>query len=89
MDANRGKAILAEVFKLVDDIRHFDTNVREQSIVMKHTTDNLQDAWDDPQYDQFANYMSELIKSLESDLDILQEANDDLERRAKIIAGDY
>lgn len=64
--ANSGKAQKAVVRKLVSDIRFFSEQVKLQSEKMIGISEALSHSWNDPQYEKFRNYMTELCNDLKN-----------------------
>ena len=78
------KSLLEQVAK---DIGEFDKAIKEVLSDLKNAVANMNDVWDDAQYQQFSEYVEELSASINQDLDTLMEAGDDLKKRAERYLG--
>ena len=58
--------------KLIVDIGSFNESMGIILELMSRNVSNMQSVWDDDQYNQFREFMNDLIRSLKSDLQIME-----------------
>lgn len=78
--ANSGKANKAAVKQMVDYIRYFADSVKEDSQKMMQDARDLNDYWNDTQYQNFLRLIEELTTGLESKTVQLYDCADKVEQ---------
>lgn len=81
MNSNSGKASREVVQGLINDMDTFSKYVTEELKRMLILADELGETWKDPQYNQFNQFITELVISLSKDLNIFDEATNALQKK--------
>lgn len=79
--AEQGRANREVVQALINDLNAFNEYVTTEIQTMMNKTEALAAAWQDPQYEQFSGFMSELSDSMRQDLVVVQESASFLQRK--------
>ena len=74
--------------KLIVDIGSFNESMGIILELMSRNVSNMQSVWDDDQYNQFREFMNDLIRSLKSDLQIMEGTRSSLQEMYKIVTQD-
>ena len=69
---------IAALEKLIRDINIFSENMKDLISHMLNNVSAMQEYWDDPQYKEFYEYMQESIRSLYSDVLIMDDTHQSL-----------
>ena len=69
---------IAALEKLIRDINIFSENMKDLISHMMNNVNAMQEYWDDPQYKEFYEYMQESIRSLYSDVLIMDDTHQSL-----------
>ena len=81
MPVDYGKSTRAAVQALINAMNNYHECVSSELKTLLKRTNELGDVWEDPQYDTFANFMTESIVGLNKDLTIFKEASVRLQRK--------
>lgn len=71
---DNGYVVREVVRSLLVDVKDFKSDAKAEIAKILTSADQLGNAWDDPQYQEFRGYIEELTSALNSDLEILEEA---------------
>ena len=81
-----GKASKELVLGLSRNIARFNEIVTEKIKDIERDSANLSDDWDDPQYQEFLSFTSEITKQLQKDIAILESIEKNLRKKADLFS---
>ena len=84
-DMNMEKVDVAALEKLISDIGEFNEAMGNILILMSRCVDNMQNVWNDDQYQQFSLFMGGTIDSLRKDLQAMDGTKTALQEMHTII----
>lgn len=83
---NRMESVdMGALSKLINDINKFNEDMSDLTEKMRQNVDGMQENWNDPQYQEFQDYMYDSISSLLDDLDVMEETHIRLKRIYNIL----
>lgn len=81
MNHDQGKSNRTVVQSLIRDMNDFSAFVNNQLAEMNDSVDRLGEYWMDKQYQQFQSYIRELTEALKQDLNVFDEASNQLQKK--------
>lgn len=81
MTVDQGKSSRTVVQGLIHDMHKFSDFVQAEIITMIRQTDQLAESWNDPQYEQFSEFIYNLSESIAKDLRVFDEATNALQKK--------
>ena len=82
---NSGGATRESILSLIKDIRDFNEAVDEEIKEIQRDANELNDCWDDPQYNDFLLYTLQITQQLKSDTRLLEEIADFLQGKVNLM----
>lgn len=79
-----GRATKELVIELATNIAQFNEIVTDKIKDIERDASNLSDCWDDPQYQEFIAFTTEITKQLQNDITILETIEDNLRKKASL-----
>lgn len=88
MAYNMENVDIAALEKLIGDIGKFNESMGNILTLMSRNVDNMQSVWADDQYNQFRDFMTDLVSGLRSDLQVMEGTKSSLVEMHRIMTQD-
>lgn len=79
MATNRENVNIAALEQLINNIDNFNERMVDLVMSMMSSVNEIQNNWNDDQYNEFRDFMCDSIKSLRADLSVMEETQESLE----------